>query len=434
MPGKPTTSPTTSSAPADRFDGMIGPSQILAWVASSCPFLDLLPAPEASDQRLATLAAGSNGWLKILQAGRRLIGVRPSPESRLDYLALCLAAHHATVGSYVPTDVDSKIRGELWRKASGPLLRDRWELAKQAHQWSPESVSSRVEHTAVGPLSGHDGEWLGVAVGALGAALLVGDTAISDEIFAWIDGELTREVTAYTHAEAATVAAPVATPVATAAAKAATRKSAPSSKNINADALAVSLARLAWILTHNAGDVDQGLSYWPVDPRLTAARTHLTELAHAHPQRSPRYSGVFIRAKAVYQLIAAEGHRNYPLRAVKSLRTSADLLLPLGPCLEAWGARVAASPVINDHDRAEVLATLLDGITKVKGQVGYHRAIVGLASVRGGLPALCKRLKTSEVRMLDDLAVRKQLTISADAFAASLAKRIRAEIPPATVR
>ena len=401
MSGKPT------AAPADRFDGMIGPGQILAWVASSCPFLDLLPAAEAGDQRLAALAEGPDGWLKILQAGNRLSGVRPSPESRLDYLALCLAAHHATVGSYVPTDVDSKIRGELWRKASGPLLRDRWELAKRAHHWSPEAVSARVEHTPFGPVSGHDGEWLGVAVGALGAALLAGDAVISNEISAWIDGELAREVAAYVAAETAagTPAAP--------------------SKKANADAIAVSLARLAWILTHNVGDVDQGLSYWPVDARLTQARTQLAELAHTHPQR---HGGTFIRAKGIYQLVAPEGHRNYPLRAVKSLRTSADLLLPLGPCLEAWGARVAASPVINDHDRAEVLATLLDGITKVKGQVGYHRAIVGLSSVRGGLPALCKRLKASEVRMLDDLAVRKQLTISADSFAASLAKRVRAEM------
>ncbi len=384
-------------APADRFDGMIGPGQLLAWVESSCPYLELRPTSGAGP--LAALAEGTDGWRHILQAGHNLIGARPSPATRLDYLALCLAAHHATVGSYVPTDVDSKIRSDLWHKASGPLLHERWNLAKAAHGWSPHAVSTRVETTAVGAISGHDGEWLGVAVGALGAALLAGDVAISSEVEAWITGELAREVQAFTAAETAARA-----------------RSAP-------DAAALTVLRLAWILTHNVGDIDQGLSYWSADVRLDAARVQLAELAHRDPQR---HGGVFPRAKALYQLVAAEGHRNYPLRAVKSLRRSADLLLPLGPCLEAWGVRVAASTTLNDHDKAEVLTALLDGISKVKGQLGYHRALVGLSAVKGGLPALCKRLKPGAVRMLDDLAVRKNLTISRDAFAASLAKRVRA--------
>ena len=393
MSGKPTIIPT------DRFDGMIGPGQVLAWVSSSCPYLDLTPSPSAG--RLTALAAGPMGWLAILRAGQALIGARPSPETRLDYLALCLAAHHATVGSYVPTDVDSKIRGDLWYKASGPQLHTRWALAKAAHGWSPASVSTRVETTAQGLISGHDGEWLGVAAGALGAALLANDAVIAAEIAAWIDGELAREVAAFTAAEIA-----------------ARKPKAP-------DAAALTVVRLAWILTHNVGDVDQGLSYWPADPRLTAARNRLAELAHSGPER---HGGAFLRAKALYQLVAAEGHRHYPLRAVKSLRTSADLLLPLGPCLEAWGARVATSAALTEQERAEVLATLLDGITKVKGQLGYHRALVGLATVKGGLPTLMKRLKPAAVRMLDDLTVRKQLAISEAAFAASLAKRIRAAL------
>ncbi len=391
MSGKPT------PVPIDRFDGMIGPGQILAWVQSSCPYLELASAA-GSTERLATLAAGPDGWLRILRVAPGLIGAKPSPETRLDYLALCLAAHHATVGSYVPTDVDSKIRGDLWRKASGTQLRERWELAKSAHGWSPLAVSTRVETTAQGLVSGHDGEWLGVAVGALGAALLANDADITAEASTWIDGELDREVAAFTAAET------------TARARGAT------------DATALTLVRLAWILTHNVGDVDQGLSYWVADTRQAAARSHLAELAHSGPER---HGGAFVRAKALYQLVAAEGHRHYPLRAVKSLRSSADLLLPLGPCFEAWGARVALSPVLTDHDRAEILATLLDGISKVKGQLGYHRALVGLSAVKGGLPMLVKRLKPAAVRMLDDLTVRKQLTISEAAFAASLAKRVR---------
>jgi hypothetical protein len=32
-------------------------------------------------------------------------------EQLQDYFALCLACHHATVATFVPTDVDTKIRG-----------------------------------------------------------------------------------------------------------------------------------------------------------------------------------------------------------------------------------------------------------------------------------------------------------------------------------
>ena len=379
-----------SGAKADQFDGMIGPGQLLAWVASSCPWLDLQPLAG----RASMLMDGPEGFRSVLRAGHTLIGAKSSAESRDDYLALCLAAHHATVGSYVPTDVDTKIRGELWKRASGEILHRRWRIASLARGWSPAGVSTRVETTAEGPVSGHDGEWLSVTVAALGAALLAGDAPVADEAFTWIRGELAREARAYVAAEG----------------RAGT-------------AHALTRLRLAWILTHNAGDVDQGLAGWPADPRLAAARVELAELAHLSPDR---HGGVFLRAKAVYQLVAAEGHRNYPLRAAKALRRGPELLLPLGPCLEAWGRTVAASPLLNDADRAEVLGALLDGIAKVRGQIGYHRALVGLSTVKGGLMGLAKRLPAAAMRTLDDIPVRKQLTVTEESFAAALAKRVLA--------
>lgn len=380
----------------DQFDGMIGPGQLVTWVQGSCPFL-FTAADEAPPGHLADLGAGPDGFRTILNAGLRLSGAKPGAETRDDYLALCLAAHHATVGSYVPTDVDTKIRGELWRRAQGDVLRRRWRLAGIARGWATAGVSTRVESTTVGPVSGHDGEWLSVACGALGAAVLAKDAQVADEALHWIRRELEREARAFTSA-AATAKSP-------------------------ADWLAV--IRLAWILTHNVGDVDQGLSYWPADERLDAARRELAALAHEQPTR---FAGAYFRAKAVYQLVAAEGHRNYPLRTVKALRRDASLLLPLGPCLEAWGRTIAASPLLTDNERAEVLEALLAGVIKVKGQVGYQRAVVGLASCKGGLAGLAKRLPAAAVRGLDDLTMRKQLTITEEAFAAALAKRVPGQL------
>jgi hypothetical protein len=377
----------------DTFDGMIGPGQLLAWVGSSCHWLADLPVVPG---RPAEVAGGPDGWRQVLASGRNLIGAPPTPAAREDYFVLCLAAHHATVGSYVPTDVDTKIRKALWRKISGPALARRWHLATTARGWSTTTVSTRVETTAQGPVSGHDGEWLSVAVAALGAALSAHDQPMATEIRAWIHVELEREAVAYRAAEAAA------------------RKSV---------AAALHLARLAWILTHNAGDVDQGLLSWPEHSDLAADRMQLAELAHLD---GSRFAGVYHRAKAVYQVIAAEGHRNYPLRAVKELRRAPELLLPLGPCLEAWGRTIATTPLLTANERADVLAALLHGITAVRGQIGYHRAVVGMGTAPGGLATLTKRLPVKALHALDDLTVRAQLKKDEATFAAELAGRIRA--------
>ena len=400
--------PRTQKSPADQFDGMIGPGQITAWVASSCPFL--LPRIAAFKQSATsprTLTTGADGWLRILAAAPMLVGAKPSNDTREDYLALCLSAHHATVGSYVPTDVDNKIRGDLWRRQSGASLHRRWQLATDARGWSTDGVSARVEHTSVGAVSGHQGEWLGVAAGALGAAILAGDRAVTDEASGWMRQELEREARAYGDLEDAV------------------RSGAD-------DAKAVALTRLAWILTHNVGDVDQGLSHWPSGPvgaLLAAPRREFAEIAHLDAQR---FGGVYHRARAIYQLVASEGHRHYPLRAVKALRTDASFLMPLGPCLESWGATIASSPLIDDHVRAEVLAALCSGIQKISGQVGYQRALVGLATAPGGLASLIKRLPAAAVERLDDPPVRQQLKLSANDFAAQLASRVRAVVKTQT--
>ena len=389
-----------ASAPTDQFDGMIGPGQLSAWIASSCPFLLPQIATRTVTAPPRAVTEGSDGWLQVLAAAPALVGAKPTGDTREDYLALCLAAHHATVGSYVPTDVDSKIRGDLWRRQTGAALRRRWLLATHAREWSTAGVSTRVEETTLGPVSGHHGEWLGVAAGALGAAMLAGDRETADAAAGWMQAELTREAQAYAAAEAAV-------------------------RTGNDDTQAVALTRLAWILTHNAGDVDQGLAHWPsgaVGKLLDEQRQTFAEIAHCAPQR---YGGAYHRAKAVYQLVASEGHRHYPLRAVKALRTDASFLLPLGPCFEAWGALIAHSPAIDDHGRAEVLAALCNGIEKISGQVGYQRALVGLASGPGGLAKLSKRLPAAAVAQLDLPNVRQHLKLSAADFAAQLATRVR---------
>ena len=177
------------------------------------------------------------------------------------------------------------------------------------------------------PLSGHDGEWLGVMVGAWGAFLRQGDFHRADEAEELILNELNREAAAFRYL-----------------------RSLPSSPNVD-----TILLKLAAIMTHNVGDVDQGLSYWLIDGEIPSSASEPTttivtdlklhpmkvgghvamekflcfsKLAH---ERYERFGGEFGRAKMLYKkLVSAEGHRNYPLREAKCLRKSPDFMLPIG--------------------------------------------------------------------------------------------------------
>jgi hypothetical protein len=226
--------------------------------------------------------------------------------------------------------------------------------------------------------------------GALGTFHAIGDTQYSELAAAAIEDELRRESTAFLEA----VAEP----------------------GREIDAL-----RLTAILTHNAGDVDQGFSYWRKQDN--AMKQRFGELAH---ENDGRFFGAFHRAGALYKkLLAAEGHRHYPLRALACLRVSADLLLPIGPFFDAWGETLGKHDALDDEQRAEIAGELLAGCKKVKNQVGYYRALAGLDRARG-FDGLQKYLSSGAKAALKDAAVRKQLATSAASFESSYAKQVRA--------
>ncbi len=378
----------------DQFDGMIGPSQLLALVDQAAPWLARHPLT-LRPGRPATVSSGPDGWRHVLRRAADMIGKKPTTtEDRDDYLAFCLACHHATVATYVPTDVDAKIRGVLWARGDRDVVRRRWALVKDAMTWDVHAVSTRVVDTEFGPVSGHNGEWFGCQGGALGAALRTGDAELANEVGDSIAAELDREVAAFTAA----------------------------AKDYRSDGW--DLIRLAWILTHNVGDLDQGISFWPEEaPAYQPWRDRFHRLAH---ENGGAWNKAFLRAKAVYQTVSAEGHRHYPLRQVKALRRDVGLLLPLGPCFEAWGAAVATNKALSVDDRAEVLAALLAGIAKVAGQVGYHRAIHGLAeATSGGIDTLAKRLPKGVQAGLKDALLRQHLGMAPSSFRSSIAKKAR---------
>jgi hypothetical protein len=359
------------------LEGFIHSDTILDQIRNTAPYLfdGLNPA----HGRLVS----QPGYLEIISAAQQ-----PRDEDLPDYFALCLAAHHATVGTFVPTDVDSKIRGLLWKESRDPaVLRPMADLALQAPLWSLELVSTR---RSLG-ISGHNGEWFSVFAGALGRFLALGDTEYAEKMSEAIDGELQREARIF-------------------------------AETLRTPGLEIETLRLAMLITHNVGDLDQGISFWE-GANTAPSRERFARLAHENVKP---YGGVLQLAARLYkENLSAEGHRHYPLRAVRPLRKSPDLLLPIGPFFDEWGGIIATHASLNSEERADVLDALVKGCRKVANQVGYYRAIAGMQEAHArNFEQAAERMPAASRKELRDPELRKRTAVPRRSFESSLAKKV----------
>lgn len=374
--------------------GFVAPQTLLNEVQNTAPWL---PQPESAPSGdVVAMAQRPFGFLSIL-AGFRLEGAAAQAlanDRTLDYFGLCLACHHATVATFVPTDVDTKIRGLLWRLVRDPGHLDPMiKLAEAFCSWDVASVSRRtVSVPDLGVFAGHHGERLSVLVAALGRAIHLGRADLADRMRDRIGAELTREskglITLLTIREE------------------------------------LDVLRMAAVMTHNAGDIDQSISFWPLSPAHTAAASEIKRLAHENVRP---WGGSFALAAKIYKAtLAPEGHRNYPLRPIRSLRQSFDFLIETAPFLDDWGERMARDSRLEDPDRSEILEALVMGCRKIPGQRGYQRAAAGMIqglgsrvdAVVSGMPARAR----SEFRNAE---LRKALAVPRVSFESSLKSMLR---------
>ena len=294
------------------------------------------------------------------------------------YLRHLLAAHFSTVATFVPTDVDVRIRHHAWQSMDdlGPAL----DVVDEAAAWDASWVSER----GCRGISGHDGEWFSVRAGALGRAALHAPEHV-DRIASAIDAELDREDKAFL-------------------------------ESTGRDRL-----MLSTILAHNLGDLSRVVDQWPKRDEYTELRARYTKLGD-----SPR----FVAAGALNRAVMAnENHRFLALRKARGLRTSRALLLPLGPWFDQWGERVAKSD-LDQKDRAEVVACLLEVHLHYPEQLGCLRALAGIhRATRGGIELyvedLPARLRKEAIRG----RVREACDVSEEHFS-TLFERKAARIAP----
>jgi hypothetical protein len=358
------------------WDQWISPETLLSQVHNTAPFL-ATRMPAAESARLIDLGATPEGFLRILSSWRNVLRPGVNRDEQLqDYFALCLACHHATVATFVPTDVDTKIRGLLWQESRDrDVLRAMMRLALDARKWTEDGISARF----VRGVSGHNGEQWSVIAGGLGRMLELGDAASAEEAQGAIEDEIAREQSIFDQATA--------------------------EPDAELDVL-----RLSTALAHNRGDLKQGMSGW----QHTETTTRLID----------RFAGCFARAVRMYQHagLAADGHRHYPLREVKVLRRSPATLIHICPFLDDWGGIIAQL-----DESHEVLAALVAGCQKVPGQQGYYRAIAGMAAASpGAFDRAVARMRNSVQRQIRSAELRKLVDVPRVSFESMMRKRARA--------
>ncbi len=367
----------------------ITPETLLEHVRNTIPFaLDARTPPESP-------------YLKVVWEACRRPESSP-PLSHHEYFALCVSAHLSTVSSFVPTDVDNQIRFKLWHpELSASERQTMVSLVTQALGWDMTAISKRFVR---GPqsgrvLSGMHGEWFSIAVGAYCALRSHGGTSSTDAdaMRGLILHEMQREAEVLGEFVQAR-------------------------DGIGALQAATSIA-------HNLGDLDRVMDQWNLDP-ADPLRAEAYRAGHDNPAR---FKGLLRLAGELNKLVlsatgmaptsmAAENHRHFALRQARSLRRSPDLLLPISPFFDDWGATVGRHPLLSPEDVAEITQCLMDGWDKLKPiqkTAAYPRALAGIeSSFSGGLSRLCQYLPAKSAKNLRSGLLRTLTSIRRDRFEA----------------
>ncbi len=316
-----------------------------------------------------------------------------APGALVRALRVRLAAHYATVATCVPTDVDAHIRHHTWLAVcDADVFAQAKACVDEAAARDARLVSARVTDG----LSGHDGEWLSVRAGALGRALVLCLHAEAAILAAEIDAELDREQQAFSAALA---------------------RGAPATTTL----------ALATTIAHNLGDLSRVVEAWPQAARASALHSRYSRLGHAD---GPRHRSDFLLAGTLNkELMALENHRFLALRKPRALRRSRSLLLPVGPWFDAWGEIVCRSDLLDDADRGEVVAALVELHFRSPAQEGCLRALAAMhRETRGGLASYGAALPARLRKEIGRGRIREAIDVSRERFEARLEGRYRAAL------
>jgi hypothetical protein len=274
-----------------------------------------------------------------------------------EYFYLCMGAHWATAGTFVPTNVDNQIREGLWRHGEvGAHIEKMARITIDSWSWDFNDVTNRK---CFNPKNGqvmstHEGTWLSVAIGAYCALIKNKRTALAQEVADVILAEIEKEEKLLIELRE-------------------TRDH-------------VNFLRATALMAHNFGDLDRVIDQWGM-PEDDPFRIRIYKLGHLP---NPNYSPIFPYAGQVNKaFLSVENHRHMSMRKPRSLRRSSKFLIPVGPFMDQWGEILGKAENISLAEKGEIVASFFEGFKRQDFAYGYARAFRGLiSSLPKGLDSL----------------------------------------------
>ncbi|MCC6807118.1 MAG: hypothetical protein IT381_06820 [Deltaproteobacteria bacterium] len=329
----------------------------------------------------------THSYPRALLAADALEHTWQTHEGRFDYFRMLLAAHYTTCATFIPTDVDNRIRFHFWQELhTEDDLRRGIAVLNEASGWpAPEVSEGCIVDPELGAVSGHDGEWLGVRAGALGRAHALGLTALATSLRDELEAEVLREAKIMTRLV--------------------------QKKGAEIDALCA-MASVA----HNIGDLARVCDMWAAEGQAQLVdRLRFTAIPKDPVQPFGRL--FIVIGEAYKDLLSDSNHRYLPLREPKGLRRARDMIRPFGPFLDAWGERIGRHPMLGERDHADFLGALLAGHERSPEERGYPRAIAGLnRALKGGVDRLASDVPARLRKVLRAGPLRAALDLDARRF------------------
>lgn len=259
-----------------------------------------------------------------------------------EYFHLCLAAHWATAGTFVPTDVDNQIRESLWKHQDVNQYIDKMTaITLDAWTWDFNQVTNRKSYNQSQKevMSTHEGTWLSVAIGCYCALISKNKIGLAQDVADAIIAEAKKEEHIL-------------------------HELRESRDHIN-------FLRAAPLMAHNFGDLDRVMLQWNMNPDDSFFK-YIFKLGH---ELNPHFSKILVYAGQVNKEFSSkENHRHMSMRQPKCLRKSHKFLIPVGPFMDDWGRVLGETDLLSMTEKLEIIAALYEGYTRQDQAFGYIRA------------------------------------------------------------
>ncbi len=265
-----------------------------------------------------------------------------------EYFYLCMAAHWATAGTFVPTNVDNQIREGLWKHKEISTHIDKMaRITIDSWLWNYEEVTNRKSFNPSNGqvLSTHEGTWLSVAIGAYNALCKNKKNELAQEMSQVILAEIEKEEKLLLE--------------------------------LREKRDHINFLRTTALMAHNFGDLDRVMDQWEM-PAEDPFRQRIYKLGH---QLNKHYSPILVFAGQVNKaFLSVENHRHMSMRQAKCLRRSHKFLIPVGPFMDTWGKNLGESKDLTLSEKGEIVTFLFEGYKRQDLASGYARAFKGLIS------------------------------------------------------